>query len=232
DHGERRPGIPPKVGGSNSLLRPGALEVSVDQPDADASEVHGPVGLRGAHDGGVVVFEELANGVVHRSPPVSLPGAERARRRTSIPRPLCYRSAMAEGRGIRAAARRVVGHAKTLARLDAELARAEIRRKAGAAAVGLGMFVGAAVLGLFAVALTVALITAVIAIWLPVWASILIVLWLFILGAAMLAYLGQRVLKRAGAPVPTQAIAQAKRIGEAFRGRGSAVSAAATVPTE
>ncbi len=135
---------------------------------------------------------------------------------------------MAQGRGIRAAARRVAEHAKALMRLEAELARVEIQRKTGKIAAGLGMFVAAAVLGLFALALTVALITAVLAIWLPVWAAILIVLGLFVSGAAVLAYMGMRVLKRTGAPAPTEAIAQAKRIGEALRGSAAGGTPAGT----
>src|SRR2546430_11602253 len=109
-------------------------------------------------------------------------------------------------KGIVGAAKRVVAHLRALAKLEAELARWELKRKAGAFGAGAAMLAGAAVLGLFSLAFALALITAALAIVLPVWLSILIVFALVTLIAGLLGYLGTRAFKSAGAPVPTDAV--------------------------
>jgi hypothetical protein len=128
---------------------------------------------------------------------------------------------MAEGGGIggiRAAAQRVADHARTLARLEVELAQAEMRQKGAKAGAGIAMFVVAAMLGFIALETVIALLTAVLAIWLPVWAAILIMLGVVVLAAGGIAYMGSRLLKSASPLAPTEAIAQAKKIPEAIRG--------------
>ncbi len=138
-----------------------------------------------------------------------------------LPTCLCYGSAaMAEGGigSIRSAAQRVADHARTLARLEVELAQAEMRRKGARAGAGIAMLVVAAMLGFIALETVVAVLTAVLAIWLPVWASILIMLGVVIAAAGGIAFLGSRQLKAASPLAPTQAIEQAKKIPEALRG--------------
>jgi hypothetical protein len=117
---------------------------------------------------------------------------------------------MADG-GFRAAIAAISLRVKNLVRLQAELARAEMQRKGRAFAAAIAMFVAAAVLGFFALALLVALLVAALAIVLPLWLAILIVLVIVAAGAAGLAMIGARAIKRAGPPVPARAIAQAKR---------------------
>ena len=131
--------------------------------------------------------------------------------------------------GFRATIKAITLRAKNLARLQVELARAEIQRKGLAFGVALAMFVAAAVLGFFALALIVALLVAVLSIVLPVWLAILIVLVVVMAGAAGLAMVGARTIKRAGAPVPARAMEQAKRtqgaVRDAFLRRSGTVAA-------
>src|SRR3712207_7866156 len=61
------------------------------------------------------------------------------------------RAAEGNGGGVGEAAKRVADHAKALAGLEVELAAHEMKRKAGALGVGVGMLVGAAVVGGFGV---------------------------------------------------------------------------------
>jgi protein-S-isoprenylcysteine O-methyltransferase Ste14 len=132
--------------------------------------------------------------------------------------------------GFRAAIKAVTLRAKNLMKLQVELARAEIQRKGRAFGAALAMFVAAAVLGFFVLALVVALLVAVLAIWLPVWLAILIVLVLMAACAAGLAMIGARTIKKAGAPVPARAVAQAKRtqgvVRDAFRSRSDSFASA------
>jgi hypothetical protein len=124
---------------------------------------------------------------------------------------------MAMGASIGAAVRDVTARAKRLAKLQTELARAEIQAKGRAFAIAIGMFVAAAMLAFFTVALLVALVVAALAIVLPVWLAILIALVAFAAAAATLAAIGARSMKRSGAPVPVRAIAQMKRTQGAVR---------------
>jgi Putative Actinobacterial Holin-X, holin superfamily III len=130
---------------------------------------------------------------------------------------LCYGSAMAGGASIANAIRDVTQRAKRLAKLQMELARAEVRAKGRAFGVAIGMFVAAAMLGFFALALVVALLVAVLAIVLPLWLAILIVLLVIAGAAGALGAIGARSMKRSGAPAPVRAIAQAKRTQAAVR---------------
>jgi protein-S-isoprenylcysteine O-methyltransferase Ste14 len=124
---------------------------------------------------------------------------------------------MAERIGIRGAAREVVQRAKNLIRLEAELARAEMRQKGRAFGAGAGMFVAAAVLAFFVLEFLLALLTAVLAIWLPVWAAILIVFVALVIVVVVLALAGRAQIRRAGPAVPERAIAQAKRTQRAVQ---------------
>jgi hypothetical protein len=125
---------------------------------------------------------------------------------------------MADGRGIGGAVKRVADHAKKIAALQAELAKAEIQQKAGKFGAGLAMFVAAALLGFFAMALALVLVIVALNIVLPLWLSVLIVFVLVLLLAGLLVLIGQRTLKRTGAPVPEKAVSQMKLTADAFRG--------------
>src|SRR3712207_7167534 len=70
------------------------------------------------------------------------------------------RAAEGNGGGVGEAAKRVADHAKALAGLEVELAAHEMKRKAGALGVGVGMLVGAAVVGGFALGVLLAALAA------------------------------------------------------------------------
>jgi hypothetical protein len=125
---------------------------------------------------------------------------------------------MADGRGIGGAVKRVADHAKKIAALQAELAKAEIQEKAGKFGAGIGMFIAAALFGFFGFALALVLSIVALDIVLPLWLSVLIVFVLVLLIAGLLVALGQRTLKKTGSPAPERAIAQMKLNAEAFRG--------------
>jgi hypothetical protein len=124
---------------------------------------------------------------------------------------------MAGKDGLAASLKEVVHRAQRLAKLQAELAAAEVRERAASFGAAAGMFVGAAVLASFAVAFLLALITAALAIVLPVWLAILIVFVLLCLAAATLGALGARLVRRAGPPVPKRAVEEAKRTQKAIQ---------------
>jgi len=116
--------------------------------------------------------------------------------------------------GLGAAAGRVVAHARRLVSLEVDLAKAEMRRKVGAAVLGLGLVVGAAFLGLLGVALLVAAAVLALAIVLPAWAAVLVVAGAVLLVAGGLAAGGAASMR---APVPEQAIEEARLTRAALR---------------
>jgi uncharacterized membrane protein YqjE len=125
------------------------------------------------------------------------------------------------GRGLGAAVKEISGHASTLVKLEAELARLELARKlarlrsaaiAGAVAAvlalfGLGIALAAAVLGLVEA--------------FPAWLAALIVAGGVLLAAALLGVVALRAFKRGSPPVPERAIREAKRTREAIRNGAS-----------
>jgi predicted PurR-regulated permease PerM len=119
--------------------------------------------------------------------------------------------------GVGGAAKSVAEHASALARLEMELAALEVKKKVTSLAVGIGMAVGAAVFGLFALGFVFATIAAALATFLSTWLALLIVtLGLFVL-AGLLAVLGIAKIKRGARPVPEQAIREAKLTTEALK---------------
>lgn len=119
------------------------------------------------------------------------------------------------------AAKEVAEHASTIARLELELASLELKRKVAAIGVGLGLLVGAAALGFYAIGFLFATITAALATFLPVWLSLLIVTLVLLAVAGILAWLGIRSVGRGTPPVPQQAIDEAKLTTQALKGNGS-----------
>jgi hypothetical protein len=138
---------------------------------------------------------------------------------------------MAAHRGIAATVGSIKERATNLVRLQIELARAELREKGRTIGVAAGMLVGAAVLAFFAAGLLIALITVALAIVLPDWLAVLIVLLLVAGTAAGLAALGARRIKHAGSMAPARALEEAKRtqgaVRDAFR-RPVSVTASAS----
>jgi len=115
------------------------------------------------------------------------------------------------------AAKRVADHAKALAGLEVELAAAEMKAKAGALGVGMGLLAGAGLLGVYAVGFLLATVAAALALSLDLWLSLLIVGLALALITAVLAFVGVRSIRKATPPVPEQAITEARLTSEAIK---------------
>ena len=124
--------------------------------------------------------------------------------------------------GMAAAARDVVDHTVSMAKLELRLALTEVRRRLAMAGVGIGLAVGAALFGMLALVLVVATVAAAIATALPVWAALLILAGACSAFAGVLALTALQLLRRASPPVPRQAIDEARRTAEALRSNGHA----------
>ena len=107
----------------------------------------------------------------------------------------------------RAAQRRM----RSLARLNLELAKREARQKATALGVAGGLAVAAFVIVLYAIGLIFALVAIVLDLWLPLWASVLIVIGLMLLAAAILGLVARSSARKALPPRPSQAIEEGER---------------------
>jgi uncharacterized membrane protein YqjE len=119
--------------------------------------------------------------------------------------------------GVGGAAKTVAEHASAIARLELELAALELKKKVVALAFGIGLAVGAAVLGLFALGFVFATIAAALATFLDEWLALLIVtLGLFVL-AGLLGVLALAKIRKGTPPVPEQAIREAKLTTEALK---------------
>jgi anti-sigma-K factor RskA len=124
--------------------------------------------------------------------------------------------------GMQAAVHDVTEHARTLARLEAELAGLEVRRKVAALSGGAALLAAGAVLGLFALGFLLATAASALGNVLPMWLALLVVGLSVALVAAIAIAVGLSAVRRGVPPVPEQAIAEAKLTGEALRGRNGA----------
>jgi protein-S-isoprenylcysteine O-methyltransferase Ste14 len=124
--------------------------------------------------------------------------------------------------GVGAAVQQIAERTRTLARLEAELATLELRRKAAALGGGVALLAAAAVVVLFGIGFLLATAAAALATFLPTWAALMIVAAVLVLVAVILAVAGRSLLRRAVPPVPEQAVAEARRTGEALRRNGGA----------
>ena len=107
----------------------------------------------------------------------------------------------------RAAQRRM----RSLARLNVELAKREAQQKATAIGVAGGLAVAAFVIVLYTIGLIFALVAIVLDLWLPLWASVLIVIGLMLLAATILGLLARSSARKALPPRPSQAIEEGER---------------------
>jgi membrane protein implicated in regulation of membrane protease activity len=120
------------------------------------------------------------------------------------------------GLGLSGATKRVAEHARELVRLEIQLATAELKKKLNQLAAGLGITGAAAVLAFFALGFGLAAAAAGLATTLPVWASLLIVCGGLVLVAAILGYVGVKLLQQGANAVPEQAIEEAQATAEAL----------------
>jgi Putative Actinobacterial Holin-X, holin superfamily III len=121
--------------------------------------------------------------------------------------------------GVQAAVHDVAEHARTLVRLEGELAALEVRRKIAALGAGIVLLVAGGVLALFALGFLLATLAAALATVLATWLALLIVGGGLALVAVLLLAIGVSQLRRGVPPVPEQAIAEAKLTGAALTGR-------------
>ncbi len=119
--------------------------------------------------------------------------------------------------GLRAAVRRVAGHATAIGRLEAELAQLELKRKAASFGVGAALALGAVLSGLFMVTFLFATLTAVLAIFVDTWLALLIMTFVFAMLTGVLGLFARRLFKKATPPLPEQAIHEAKLTRDAVR---------------
>jgi hypothetical protein len=122
--------------------------------------------------------------------------------------------------GVGWAAREVVDRARSIARLEIELALLEVKRKLVRIAVGVGLGAGAAVVALFALGFLAAGGAAGLALVVPVWAALLIVGGALLAATLALALLALRSVKAGTPPLPEEAIEEARRTTEALRSDG------------
>jgi Putative Actinobacterial Holin-X, holin superfamily III len=118
--------------------------------------------------------------------------------------------------GVGYAAKEFVERARSIVRLEIELALLEIKAKLVRIGVGVGLSAAAAVVALFAVGFLFAGIAAAIALALPWWASLLIVSAALFGITALLALFGVRSIKAGAPPMPEQAIEEARLTTEAI----------------
>jgi membrane protein implicated in regulation of membrane protease activity len=123
--------------------------------------------------------------------------------------------------GIGGATKHIADHALAIAKLELRLALLELKKKAAVLGVGVGLLVGAAVFGLFALGFILAAAAAGLATTLSMWLALLIVGAVLLVLAGVLALLGRSSVKRGVPPVPEQAITEAKVTKEAVKANGS-----------
>ncbi|MGH3070970.1 MAG: phage holin family protein [Gaiellaceae bacterium] len=129
-------------------------------------------------------------------------------------------AAETEHRSVGAAAKEVAEHASALAKLELELAGLELKQKVGALGTGVGLGIGAAIVGLFALGFLLATIAAALMLVLDAWLALLIVTAGLLAVTALLALVAVARIKRGTPPVPRQAIREAKLTTEALRSDG------------
>jgi uncharacterized membrane protein YqjE len=101
-------------------------------------------------------------------------------------------------------------HTTTLVRQEIELAKAELGEKGKKAGLGAGMFGGAGLFGVFALAALTTCIIVALDSAMPLWLAALIVAAVYGAIAAVLALQGRNKVQEAGPPVPEQATESVK----------------------
>jgi hypothetical protein len=125
-----------------------------------------------------------------------------------------------ERMGVAPAAKQVAEHASTLARLEMELAGLELKGKVANLGLGVGLLIGAALFGLFAVGFGLATIAAALSIVLDTWLALLIVFGSLLFVVGILALVGLSRVRKGAPPVPELAIQEAKLTTTALKGNG------------
>jgi membrane protein implicated in regulation of membrane protease activity len=106
---------------------------------------------------------------------------------------------------------------RRLVELNLELLVAELKEKGRKFGAAIGLFVGAGLLALYAIGFALATIVVLLALVLPLWASMLIVTVVLFVVVAVLVLVGRDQLRRIGKPEPEAAIAEAKATADLVR---------------
>jgi hypothetical protein len=104
-----------------------------------------------------------------------------------------------------------------LVQLNLELLAAELKAKGKKYGAAVGMFVGAALLSVYAIGCLLATIALALALVLPLWLSMLIVTLVLFLVIAILLLAGRSQLRKVKSPAPERAVAEAKTTADAFK---------------
>jgi hypothetical protein len=120
----------------------------------------------------------------------------------------------AESPGVGPAAKQVAERASAIARLEMQLAVAEVKAKLARLGVGLGSGIAAAVFVLFVIGFAAASAAAGLATTMSVWAALLIVTGVLLVIAAAFAAVAYVSIKKAVPPVPEAAIEEARLTSE------------------
>jgi hypothetical protein len=121
--------------------------------------------------------------------------------------------------GVQPPVHEVVEHARTVVRLEAELAALEVREKIGALVAGAMLLAAGGLLAIFAVGFLLATVAAALATFLPIWLALLLVGGGLLIVAGVLLGVGASRLRSGVPPVPEKAIMEAKLTGAALSGR-------------
>ena len=108
--------------------------------------------------------------------------------------------------------------ASRLVRAEVELAKEELTAKAKHAGIGSGMFIAAAVLAAYAVAVGIATVILALAVTLPAWLAALIVFVAMLLAAGALVLVGRAQVKKGTPPKPERAIENLREDVAAVKG--------------
>jgi len=120
-------------------------------------------------------------------------------------------------KGLGAAAKAVSERVSAIVRLELQLAASELKRKAAAMGVGIGLLVGAGLLLFFMLAFLLAALAAGFATFLPWWVALLAVAGILLAVAGVLGFFGITSLSKGSPPVPEQAITEARLTTEALK---------------
>jgi len=104
-----------------------------------------------------------------------------------------------------------------LAQLHRELTAAELKEKGKKFGGAVGVFLGAGVLGLYAVGFALATIAVLLALVLPLWAAMLIVTGVLVVVVVILVAVGRSLTEKARTPAPETAVAEGKKTAELIR---------------
>ena len=104
----------------------------------------------------------------------------------------------------------LAGQTSTLVRQEIQLAQAELATKGKLAGRGAGLLAGAAVAALLALGALSAVLIAALDTAMPLWLAALIVTFLWVVIAAVLASRGRKELQQAAPPVPEQTVETVK----------------------